>query len=123
MPVGDVDVVNSDPVLHNTKAFYGRRSAFNVALPNQGQHIKVELPRPGEVRLECDAHGWMLGWVYVADSPYYAVTPQDGTFTITDVPSGNYTLVTFQGFTGPTETPVTVKAKETAQVSVELKKK
>jgi hypothetical protein len=123
IPVGDVDVVNSDPVLHNTKGFYGRRSAFNVALPNQGQHIKVELPRPGEVRLECDAHGWMQGWVYAADSPYYAVTPQDGTFTMTDVPPGNYTLVAFQGYMGPTETPVTVKPKETAQVSVELKKK
>jgi hypothetical protein len=122
-PVGDAEVVNSDPVLHNTKGFYGRRSAFNVALPNQGQHIKVELPRPGEVRLECDAHGWMQGWVYAADSPYYAVTPQDGTFTITDVPPGDYTLVAFQGYTGPIEMPVTVKPKETAQVSVELKKK
>lgn len=123
VPMGDVEVVNSDPVLHNTKAFYGRRSAFNVALPNQGQRIKAELPRPGEVRLECDAHGWMQGWVYVADSPYYAVTPQDGTFTMTDVPPGDYTLVAFQGYTGPSETSVTVKPKETAQVSFELKKK
>jgi len=123
LPVGDVEVVNSDPVLHNTKGFYGRRSAFNVALPNQGQHIKVELPRPGEVRLECDAHGWMQGWVYAADSPYYAITPQDGNFNITDIPPGDYTLVAFQGYMGPTETPVTIKAKETAQVSVELKKK
>jgi len=120
---GEVEVVNSDPVLHNTKAFYGRRSAFNVALPNQGQRIKVELPRPGEVRVECDAHGWMQAWVYVAESPYYAVTPQNGTFTITDVPAGSYTLVAFQPYTGPVEIPVTVKAKETAQVSAELKKK
>jgi plastocyanin len=123
LPVGDIEVVNSDPVLHNTKGFYGRRSAFNVALPNQGQHIKVELPRPGEVRIECDAHGWMLGWVYAADSPYYAVTPQDGTFTMTDVPPGDYTLVAFQGYTGSTETPVTVKGKGAEQISVELKKK
>jgi len=120
---GEVEVVNSDPVLHNTKAFYGRRSAFNLALPNQGQRIKAELPRPGEVRLECDAHGWMQGWVYVAESPYYAVTPQDGAFTITDVPAGSYTLVAFQPYTGPVEIPVTVKAKETTQVSAELKKK
>jgi plastocyanin len=123
MAAGEVEIVNSDPVLHNTKAFYGRRSAFNIALPNKDQRIKAELPRPGEVRVECDAHGWMQGWVYVAESPYFAVTPQSGSFTITNIPPGSYTLMAFQPYTGTIEIPVTVKAKETAQVSVELKKK
>jgi uncharacterized surface anchored protein len=75
------------------------------------------------MRVECDAHGWMLGWVYVADNPYYAMTQKDGTFTITDVPPGDYTLVAWQEFTGPTEMPVTVKAKDAAAVTVELKKR
>lgn len=122
IPAGEVEVVNSDAVLHNTKGFYGRRSAFNIALPNQGQRIKAELPRPGQVRLECDAHGWMQGWVYVVDNPYYAVTPKEGTFTITDVPPGTYTLVAGQPNTKMIETPVTVKAKETVQLTIELKK-
>jgi len=119
---GDFEIVNSDPVLHNTHGFYGKLTAFNVALPNQGQRIKRQLKKPGIVRVECDAHGWMLGWVYVADTPYYALTAKDGTFTIKDVPPGSYTLVAWQEYTGEAEIPVTVKAKEVVPVTVELKK-
>jgi uncharacterized protein (DUF2141 family) len=75
------------------------------------------------MRVECDAHGWMLAWVHVADSPYYAITGKDGAFTISDVPPGNYTLVAWQEYTGPVQLPVTVKAKETTSTTVELKKK
>jgi hypothetical protein len=64
----------------------------------------------------------MLGWVYVADNPYYAITTKDGAFTIADIPPGNYTLVAWQEFTGPTETPITIKAKEATTLNVELKK-
>lgn len=119
---GRLDVVNNDPVLHNTHGYYGTRTAFNLALPNQGQRIPVELPRPGTVRVDCDAHGWMEGWVYVVDNPYHAVTGADGGFTIADVPPGNYTLVAIQPFTGPVQQPVTVAARAPTSVSIELKK-
>jgi hypothetical protein len=122
IPAGDIEIVNSDPVLHNTHGFYGKQTAFNVALPNQGQRIKKPLKKTGLVRVECDAHGWMLAWVHVADNPYYAVSAKDGTFTLTDVPPGSYTLVAWQEYTGAVEIPVTVKAKEAAAVTVELKK-
>jgi hypothetical protein len=120
---GEVDVVNADPVLHNTHSFLGRLTVFNLALPNQEQRIKRPLSKPGLVRVECDAHGWMLAWIYVADNPYYAVTGQDGNFAIADVPPGNYTLVAWHEFTGEMEVPVTVKPKEAAKLTVELKKK
>jgi plastocyanin len=122
IPAGKLVVTNKDPILHNTHGFYGKRTAFNMALPNQGQEIETELERPGTVRIECDAHGWMLGWVYVVDNPYYAVTGEDGSFTIGDVPPGDYTLIATHEFTGPVEIPVTVKPGESAAVPVELKK-
>jgi hypothetical protein len=119
---GDLEIVNSDPVLHNTHGFLGKVTVFNVALPNQGQRIAKPLKKPGIVRVECDAHGWMLGWIYVADNPYYAVSAKDGTFTLANVPPGSYTLVAWQEYAGAIEIPVTVKAKEVAPVTVELKK-
>lgn len=120
--VGNIDIHNSDPVLHNTHGFYGRRTAFNVALPQQGMRVTRELPRAGMVRVECDAHGWMLAHVFVADNPYYALTAKDGSFTLADVPPGDYTLVVSQYYAGDTEVPVTVRAGATAKLSIEMKK-
>jgi len=120
---GNLDVLSSDPILHNTHGFYGRRTAFNLALPDKGAKVRVDLPRAGMVRVECDAHGWMLAHIYVADSPYYALTGEDGRFNITDIPPGNYTLVVTQKYTGAMEMPVTVKGGETLTLPIELKKK
>ena len=122
-PLGTVVVVNSDPVMHNTHAFHEKQTVFNVALPVKGQRIEKKLTKPGINRVECDTHGWMLGWIFAAENPYYAVTDKDGSFAIADVPPGSYTLVAWQEHTGENEFAVTVKAKETAEVPIELKKK
>jgi hypothetical protein len=124
IPAGsDLEIVNSDPVLHNTHGFLDKLTVFNLAMPNQDQRIKKPLKRPGIVRVECDAHGWMLGWVYVADNPYYAITGKDGSFILKDVPPGTYTLVAWQEYAGVVERPVTVKPKEVVNVSIDLSKK
>src|ERR1700758_5192428 len=119
---GPLVVINSDPVLHNTHGYYGKRTAFNMALPNQGQRIPTELTRAGTVRVDCDAHGWMEGWIYAVDNPYYAVTSADGKFTITDVPPGTYNLVAIQSLTGPLQQSVTVAAGKPTNLTIELKK-
>jgi hypothetical protein len=121
-PVGTVVIVNSDPVMHNTHGFHGKQTVFNVALPVKGQRIEKPLKKPGITRIECDAHGWMLAWIYAAENPYYAVTQKDGTFSLKDVPPGSYTLVAWHEYAGELEFPVTVKAKEAVKVPVEFKK-
>jgi hypothetical protein len=122
LPVGSVVIVNSDPVLHNTHGFLGKATVFNVALPVKGQRIEKPVKKPGMMRVECDSHGWMLGWIFASENPYNAVTAKDGTFTISDVPPGSYTLVAWHEYTGEMEIPVTVKPKDAAQLSIELKK-
>ena len=120
---GKIDIVNSDPVLHNTHGYYGKRTAFNVALPLQYGKVTKILRSPGEVRIDCDAHGWMLAWIYVVDNPYFAQTGDDGAFSIADVPAGEYTLAVWQEELGLTEMPIVVAADATTEVSVELKSK
>jgi plastocyanin len=122
MPAGTLNVVNKDPVLHNSHGYYGNRTAFNMAQPNQGQSIPAELTRAGTVRVDCDAHGWMESWVYVVDNPYYALTGPDGKFSITDVPPGTYNLVAVQSFTGPAQQSVTVASGRPTTLTIELKK-
>lgn len=118
----ELEIISSDPVLHATHGFFGKRTVFSITLPNKGDRVKRPLKKAGLVRVECDAHGWMLGWIHVVDNPYYGLTGKNGTFTITDVPPGAYTLVVWQEYTGPTEIPVIVKAKEVVSLSIELKK-
>jgi plastocyanin len=128
VPVGtEILILNSDPVLHNTHGYLltdGRRgrTVFNQALPQKGQQVKSTLKQPGVVDVACDVHGWMQGWILVAENPYYNVTEKSGTFTIKDIPPGKYTLVAFQPYTGVREIPVTIEAKKTSNVNVELKK-
>jgi len=122
MAPGNIDVINSDPVLHNTHGYYGKNTAFNLALPLQGGKVTRPLRRPGVVRVDCDAHGWMEAWVVVVDNPYYAQTGADGTFSIGEVPPGDYTVVIWQEHAGAVEMPVSVKAKQTVDMAaIELK--
>src|SRR5215470_1793896 len=124
LPVGtSLVTLNEDPVLHNIHSFSGKSTIFNVALPFKGQRSEKPMKNEGMVRFECDAHGWMRGWVFVADNPYYAVTARNGEFSLPEVPPGSYTLVAWQEYAGETEVPVKVEAGKVAQVDVELKKK
>lgn len=122
IPPGELEIHNSDPILHNTKAYYGRRAAFNLALPDAGMTLTRELPRPGVVRFECDTHGWMEAWIYVLTHPYFAITDEQGRFRIEDVPPGEYVLVARQEYIGELEQSVQAEAGKTVELALELKK-
>ncbi len=102
----DVSIVNSDPVLHNIHAWelmeQGGRTLFNLGQPPERGVITQSLrPRRGSrIRLECDAHDFMQGWIYAADSPYAVTTSEDGSFVMEDVPPGAYTITAWHPFLG-----------------------
>jgi plastocyanin len=96
-----VKVKNSDDVLHNSHGYLGTPTVFNLALPNRGQVIDItkRLKKPGAIKVLCDAHTHMSGWIVVHDSPYYAVTDENGDFKIDDIPPGKYTVTMWhEGF-------------------------
>ena len=85
-------ITSADDTLHSTHAYDDRqRTLFNIALPFPGLNINRPLRRPGVVRIECDSHGWMRGWIYVTND-VAAVTAADGRFEIAGVPPGTYEL-------------------------------
>lgn len=112
-----LEVINQDPVLHNTHAYFGGRTLFNLAQPNQGQVIRKPLKRSGLVEFSCDSHDWMNGWIAVLDHPYAAITGEDGTFAITDIPAGSYALTAWHEKLGRQQLQVTVKAGEQRKVN------
>lgn len=84
---------NSDDILHNVHGYLGNDTAFNLAMPLPATS-KQKLKKPGRIELRCDAgHTWMTAWVWVVEHPYYAVTDENGVFSLSGVPDGAYELV------------------------------
>jgi hypothetical protein len=62
----------------------------------------------------------MSAWIYTADHPYVAVTGPDGLFDIGDVPPGSYELVTWHPLLGEVTRNLTLAARETAELSLDM---
>lgn len=119
--------LNSDPVAHNihTYELIGRakKTVINVSQPNEGDKYKklIKLKRGTAMKVECDQHDFMHGFVFVAKSPYHAKVGKDGSFTIEDIPPGAYTVKAWHGTLGEKKTKVTVETGKTATVNFEFK--
>lgn len=116
---------NKDPVLHNTHIRFSNRTLLNAALSfheGDAMYHPIKDPRilsrAGMLKVNCDAHEWMAGWVDVLDNPYFAVTAADGSFKITDVPPGTYTVKVWHENLGEKEQQVTASAGATATLDV-----
>lgn len=144
----DVVVMNMDPVMHDIQAYetsqLGPRVLFNTPLPMNphhkrvvtaeshehlpGQPVKEEIHMTKGRRLfvmQCGFHAYMESWGFAVDNPYYALTGDGGTFTLTDVPPGEYTLMAWHPGVGTTlqkKVTVTEKGVTTADFSFEAPK-
>ena len=136
----DVVIMNMDPVMHDIQAYetsqLGPRVLFNTPLPMNPHHKRnvgadshehlAGQPITEQIRMtkgrkffvmQCGFHAYMESWGLAVDHPYYQLTGQDGRFSLTDVPPGDYTLMAWHPGVGTIlEKKVTVPAKGTAQV-------
>ena len=117
----EITLRNSDPILHNIQFFQGQNSLFNIAQPVQGQVNKQKLEKASTIYVECAVHGWMQGNVVVVDNPYYALTDDNGRFSITDLPPGKYQVKIWHEYVGELTSEVTVTAKTETALNVDLK--
>jgi plastocyanin len=108
-------VKNSDPVLHNvhvTPTVSGN-SEQNQAQMAGGPDLTMTFSTAENfMRFKCDVHPWMFAWVTVVDSPYFAVTGKDGTFKISNVPPGKYTLTALHRKAAPTGMDKEIEVKD-----------
>ena len=118
-----VQIRNSDATLHNVHAMPAVNKQFNEGQPIQGMVAtkKFDKPEMTPFRIKCDVHGWMKSFMAVLPHPYHGVSQMNGSFTIANLPPGNYTLVAWHEKYGQQEQPVTVGAKEQKQVTFTFK--
>lgn len=89
-------IKNSSIVAHNVRGSPSAKSgnlAFNHNMPSKTDREYSFKPQLNPIPLVCDLHKFMGGYVAVFDHPYFAVTKEDGTFTIPRVPAGAEVIV------------------------------
>ena len=113
-----LQVVNSDPTLHNIHATPKTNAEFNTGQPIQGMKFQRQFKtKEVMVPFKCDVHGWMNAYVGVLDHPYFAVTKADGMFDMSRLPPGDYVIEAWHEKLGTQTQNVTIGPKETKDIS------
>jgi len=89
-----VEFPNADPIFHNAFSSYNGE-IFDVGLYPPGSTKAVNFTREGIVRVFCNIHSSMSAVIVVLGTPYFATTGRDGSFSIPNVPAGEYELEAF----------------------------
>jgi hypothetical protein len=117
-----LEILNSDPTLHNIHALPKGNAEFNNGQPIQGMKTEHKFTaKEVMVPFKCDVHGWMNAYVGVLEHPYFQVTAKDGKFTLKGLPPGTYTIEAWHEKLGTQEVKVTLGAKETKDANFSFK--
>ena len=120
-PNANVRTTSKDPILHTTQAqLENGRTIFNVALPVPGINITKPIGASGTVRLNCNTHPWMRGWVIVTDDAA-AISGADGKFTLDNIPPGTYELRVWHESLKSAPQKITVTAGNATSANFQLK--
>ncbi|MDN5940341.1 MAG: hypothetical protein L0H94_00540 [Nitrospira sp.] len=116
-----LEIVNSDPILHNTHIRIDNRlgpTVINVVQPVGTDVIRKSLRTVGFLDIRCDAHTFMRASIHVFEHPYFAVTDSLGRFEMAQVPPGTYRLRMWHETLGVRTKTITVPS--TGSLTVEL---
>lgn len=112
-----VEVLNSDPVAHNTHTYPIRNKGENLVVAanteaGNGTLYPMKSRESLPIQVKCDFHSWMAAYWLVLDHPYAAITAEDGSFTIEGLPAGSHKLRIWHERVGYLERSLAVKVKD-----------
>lgn len=92
-----VEVLNSDPISHNTHTYAIRNASQNLIIPGntpqgKGTMFPMKSRESLPIQVKCDLHSWMQAYWLILDHPYAAITDTDGSFEIKDLPVGKHSF-------------------------------
>ncbi|MFI5206611.1 MAG: methylamine utilization protein [Gemmatimonadales bacterium] len=120
VPVGStVNFPNQDPFNHNVFSLSDPNS-FDLGLYGQRETHEKRFTHPGLVRVYCNIHPRMTGFVIVRDNSWYTKPELDGSFTIENVPPGSYTLKVWHERASEFSQAITVPAGGLAGVEITM---
>ncbi|MGH7136955.1 MAG: hypothetical protein ACREHD_14540 [Pirellulales bacterium] len=92
-----LEIHNSDPLAHNSNLTpLGDRPFNNLISENNAANYTFSKQQNKPVMVTCSIHPWMKGYVFPRDNPYVAVTGEDGSFEIKNLPAGKHEFQVWQ---------------------------
>ena len=119
-------VTNRDPVSHDIQGYAYDHAGVDIVLHRPslratGTTDIVHLVKGRKVfTMQCGMHPYMQSWGYAIDNPYYAVTDQDGSFSIGDLPHGTYHVKAWHPILGFQERELTLAPNGTTTLDVQF---
>jgi hypothetical protein len=111
-----LEVHNDDQVSHNMQAVAKVNRGWNKAqLP--GMVVRATFEKPEFIRVKCDEHPWMHAFFVILGTSHYAVTDDDGGFSLKGLPPGKYTVTAWHEQFGTESQDVTISGSETKTIS------
>lgn len=118
-----IDIRNDDPTNHNIHPLPKINQEWNESQPPKGDPKTKSFPREEVmIPVKCNVHPWMRAYIAVVHHPFFAVTGDDGTFTIKDLPAGTYTLEAWHETYGTMDQQITVGANDKKTIDITYKK-
>ena len=118
VPVGrPVAFPNEDPIFHNVFSVSGENH-FDLGLYRSGRSKDRSFSVPGLVRVYCNIHPQMVGYVRVVDSSFVTVTGKDGSFSFEGVPAGEHVVKAWCEAGGESSAPVALRPRQVATVAL-----
>jgi len=114
---GAVNFLNDDGIYHNVFSL-SKAKTFDLGVYPQGTSKFVEFDRPGLVKIYCNIHPDMVSTILVLNNTFFATTGPDGSYEITNVPMGDYTLRMWSELGEERSVPITVSEGSTTQAFV-----
>jgi len=82
---------NRDQIRHHVYSF-SRPKRFELPLYKGEDAPPVLFDKPGVVKIGCNIHDWMSAVILVLPNDRFAVTKEDGTFSLPELDAGTYTI-------------------------------
>jgi plastocyanin len=109
-----VEFRNSDETNHNIHPLPSQNREWNESQPPKGEpKTKTFDQEEIMIPVKCNIHPWMRAYIGVVHHPFFAVTGDDGSFSIAGLPPGKYTVEAWHERFGKQDVEVTVAAKDT----------
>jgi plastocyanin len=115
-------IKNNDETLHNIHPRPTVNQEFNIGQPRKGmESTKTFDKKEPWIPVGCDVHPWMRSYIAVLDNPFFAVTDENGKYTIKGLPAGEYEVEAIHEKLNKQTGKITVKDGESATLDLAYK--